>query len=134
MFSVNFYFLITERHASTLIVSSGDFYWKWFIYVSIVAVLLILTIRTSVGVIIDLNKVTIKNYLTRTSKDYFFHDIDDYVQYVEPSGKIGGCDIYLLKDKKIFGRIKAEYYSNTSELMDAIDEGIAKDRANRTSA
>jgi hypothetical protein len=56
------------------------------------------------------------------------------VQYVDSNDKIGRHDIYLLKEKKIFGRIRAEYYSNMSDLVSALENGIERERAKRTSA
>jgi len=71
-------------------------------------------------IIVDIDKITYKNWLTRKTKQYAFKDLDGFITQNQ-GGHSGDYEvIFLTRGSKRFGKISSFYYSNYNELINGL--------------
>ena len=89
-------------------------------FVLIVLILYDLKSRAD-SLIIDIEGITIKNWLSSEKRNYNYRQFDKMVIHFDPIESFGRQDIYLLKDDVIFSKLSGRNFENLDELMNEIE-------------
>lgn len=90
-------------------------------FVLIVILLYDLKRRADV-VIIENDKIIIKNWISFERKTYSLNSFDKAVLHFDENSSFGKEDIYLLKDEIIFSRVAGKNFENLRSLMEEINK------------
>lgn len=113
-----------------ILLVSGFFRYPLECFVLIVILLYDLKRRADV-VIIENDRIIIKNWISFERRTYSLNSFDKAVLHFDENSSFGKEDVYLLKNEVIFSRVAGKNFENLRSLVEEINKAKLKTESNQ---